>query len=319
MKSFKFIRKRKRVLLTFVGTVDPACKWTTIGDFMAVYNVARTLRQMEIPFDIAWTRNFLDLTDRCIDIDTTNLDHYELFVYICGPIHEGLSELFCKFRKKSRIAVGVSVMPGDNVKAWFDTVIPRDSPDRNTFDLAFADVGWPHAIVSKHYKQCDAAICFVGELGEYGVGSSLHEIAHSIILMGFRDAGYVKPIRIDTVLTPSNPNMFPAEIDFQCTRLVGTTRLHGSLLALYHMVPFVAVDQIRGGGKVSKTLGQTGWPLIMAEYGSARDVASAVRDLRKAPSRTKLLLERSRNEMITRARNALVDATQCIREHYDGL
>jgi hypothetical protein len=319
MDFYRFARKKKRVLLSFIGTADPNCKWATIGDFMAVYNVARTLHHMEIPFDIAWVHNFLEFSDRCVDVEAIDDDQYGIFVYICGPIHEGLSGLFQKFRNQTRIAVGVSVMAGDNVEAWFDFVVPRDSLDRSTFDLALADVGWPHIKLDERYRRHDAAVCFVGELGEYGVGNSLHETAHSNILNGFREMGCATPIRIDTLLAPSDPNMFPAEINFQSTSLIGTTRLHGSLIALYHMIPFVAVDQIRNGGKLSRTVGQTGWPVILAERCRASDVANSVRDLRKDPLRTKLLLEGCRNDMIRRARNALDEAAECIKEHYKGL
>jgi polysaccharide pyruvyl transferase WcaK-like protein len=42
--------------------------------------------------------------------------------------------------------------------------------------------------------------------------------------------------------------------------LIISTRFHGAMLALQQSVPFIAIDQITGGAKVSKLIGRSGWP-----------------------------------------------------------
>lgn len=64
---------------------------------------------------------------------------------------------------------------------------------------------------------------------------------------------------IDTVLKPGN-EAAKIESQFEAVDLVLTTRLHGSLYGLSRGKPVIAVDQIRGTGKVKPILDRLGWP-----------------------------------------------------------
>ena len=56
-----------------------------------------------------------------------------------------------------------------------------------------------------------------------------------------------------------------------------TTRLHGMVLALKNGVPVVAIDAIRGGGKVTEQAHAIGWPEVFAvDTASDADLTAAL-------------------------------------------
>jgi len=57
--------------------------------------------------------------------------------------------------------------------------------------------------------------------------------------------------------TPSEIEALYADCD-----LIITSRFHGGILALRNTVPFIAIDQIKGGAKVFSLLEPTGWPYV---------------------------------------------------------
>jgi exopolysaccharide biosynthesis predicted pyruvyltransferase EpsI len=72
-------------------------------------------------------------------------------------------------------------------------------------------------------------------------------------------------IRIDTRLDENKTGLRSAEeIETLISRMdaVVTTRLHGTVLALKHGVPTLAIDPIAGGAKIKIQADTIGWPLV---------------------------------------------------------
>lgn len=144
-----FVRKvrkplDKRVLVTFFGTIDRRGNVTTIGDLMAVYNLALSLRRSVRHVDVAWHGNLFALNAARVDLDAIDPARYDAVVYVCGPITRGHKKFFAIFPSSRKIAVGVSVTSDADPMTFLDAVYARDSESGASFDLALADIGYPH-------------------------------------------------------------------------------------------------------------------------------------------------------------------------------
>jgi hypothetical protein len=253
-------RASARVILTFVGSIDPDCRWTTVGDLMAVYNVASELRIRGFAVDIAWRGSLHDLSPYCVDPDAVDARCYAAMVFVCGPLHAAFAPLFAKFAQVKRIAVGVSIPPGFDPLKFVHAFLPRDSGVQITFDLALANVGYPHLSLPATARLRQVGICLVGPQGEYG-DSDGHGLAAQLVNSACEDQ---QKIRVNTLLDHGRALPASVELDVQCSAVLVTTRMHGALLALYHGVPVVALDQIKGSAKVSRMLRAAGHPVLNA-------------------------------------------------------
>ena len=250
----------KKVLLTFCGTLDFKYSYTTIGDIMAVYNVALKLLEFRVAFDIAFHGHLLDLNNLRVDIRQINPDNYSDLLYVCGPVSHTAKKLSEFFLKQRRVAIGVSaasIIPTD----IFHKVYLRDSEKEVNFDLALADIGFPHIKVDPRQRQPGLSLCIVGSQGEYGLdnGASLFGKQLTELLSSLRQKN---KIFVQTLYNPNSPNPLSAEIEIQCSRLLLTNRMHGALLAIYHRLPVLVFDQIRYGAKVTRMMNKINWPVF---------------------------------------------------------
>ncbi len=86
--------------------------------------------------------------------------------------------------------------------------------------------------------------------------------------------------------------------------------MHASLLAIFHGVPVIAVDQIRGGAKVSRHLSKIGYPVYNAWTLEPETIAAALESVQSDSFRT--VIETARAELIRQARQSLETATTLI-------
>src|SRR5262245_41019803 len=126
----------KRVLLTFFGTIDKRGNVTTIGDLMAAYNVALSLKPHVQKIDVAWNGNLFDLSQICVPADNFDEKAYDAVVYVCGPLTVGHKHFFGQFPSIKKIAAGVSITAMANASDLVDAVYIRDSISESNFDLA---------------------------------------------------------------------------------------------------------------------------------------------------------------------------------------
>ncbi len=296
----------KRVLVTFFGTINRRGHVTTIGDLMAAYNVAVSLRYLVRQVDVAWGGNLFDLNSLRVDIDTIDKRSYDAVVYVCGPITPGHQGFFLQFDGTKKIAVGVSITSKVDPCGFVDAIYIRDSDSVSNFDLALAYIGYPHFKIDAKIRDDRIAVCLVGDQVEYESDDGYDKAAALVekATDGRRTSA------VQTLLDQTRPIPAGVEIDLQCASSLITTRMHGALLAIYHGVPVLSVDQIRGGAKVTRIVGQLDWPIFNAWTASPDQlIAELDRYRRQYPSP---MLEHSRNLLIKRSRQALQDATEFI-------
>lgn len=297
-------REQRRVLLTFVGTVDPEYRWTTVGDVMALYNVASRLHGRPTEVHVAWQGDLADLTSLCVPPDEADEHHYDAMIYVCGPLHPGLEPLFSRYDARTRLAVGVSIPAGFDARTLVDAAYVRDAPTEAGFDLALANVGYPHLHLPAEWRSRELGTCLVGEQGEYGQDDG-HLLAEKLLGRVLDGRGGVD---VSTVLDAQRPLPTSVEIDLQTARTLLTTRLHGSLVAGFHGVRVIAVDQIRGGAKVTAICRKVGIPVVNAWDTSAGEIEHLVE---RTPSPDR----RTRARIVAHARSALRRSMRFVDQH----
>lgn len=232
----------------------------TVGDLHAVDNLSSALRQVGHDHDvlshpalgIANHRQTGDLFDVRREIET--------LVFVCGPILPGdqLADLLAVHRKARKIAVGVSVISRHpDIAARFDAILARDGLPKPSFDLAIS-CSQPCTTPSAG-KRLKVGLCFRGSQQDYGKGMAEWAKAEKLLLQ-LSEMFDFETEPIDTVLRPGNEAV-EIERQFETVDLILTTRLHGALYGLSKGKPVVAIDQVRGTGKVKPILDRIGWPL----------------------------------------------------------
>jgi hypothetical protein len=230
----------------------------TAGDVLALEAVRRLTTDCRIAADIACE------TGRASDgheVEWRFVDPalYEGLIFVCGPIIAGsqsLRQLFGRFDGCKKIGVGVSILPKTSPDHWnpFDLVLARDGLPETYGDVATSWTSPPQGCQTEHV----IGICLRGPQREDGKAMSMHEEASRIIDAITVALGY-PVMRLETRMDSCGLDVDSMCRAFSIPRLVITTRLHGALFALSNGVPVLALDQVRGGGKLSAVLRRLGW------------------------------------------------------------
>lgn len=271
----------------------------TIGDAHAVSNVRSRLvaRGINPLVVLADDGNAMQDTIKLSDVHRL-AGKLKAIVFVCGPLnpHPELLRILNHNPHAKKIAVGVSVLGNhQKLNRQFDRIVARDGLDDALFDLAPARF----ACIPKDVVGPDDAIglCFVGFQGEYGANRhSLHEKAEHMLR---RTAAYgrCRINSIDTVFSTPENDSSAIEAGFRSSKVILTTRLHGSLYSLLHSRPVIAIDQIPGGAKVSAVLGTVGWPFVFS--------ASTV-TLSQLENALKLALSGALDDIVAETRSKLI-------------
>jgi hypothetical protein len=213
---------------------------------------------------------------------------YDVVLFVCGPVIGGsrpLRELLERFRLSRRIAVGVSILPRSSPDHWnpFDAVLARDGLAEAYGDLAPA---WPAPSCARRAPL--VGVVLRGRQREYGEGMSMHEEAAQLVST-ITSTLDLPTLEIDTKVDRAGRDTDAIDRRFGRPSLVITTRLHGALLALRHGVPVLALDQIRGGAKVTEVLRRLGWPDTFAvELACPEELARRGRELLRGAGRKRI-------------------------------
>lgn len=256
----------KKILLTWWGTLDNGGE--TAGDLLSVIAISKELCKLGLSHDAATRFPYKGLENpvRWEDIDAVD---YDKLVFICGPIiyeNDSFCRLLEKFDHCKKIAVGVSGLAdtfGD-ATVNFDKILSRDGFDNHTHNIDLSLNQLPYnsgrfLIKEQKSGKLTLGLCLRGKQREYGKENCLSDKVDEIIDKLKSNSDFDIKI-IDTKLSPSQSNPMDIYHQFGGCDLIITTRLHGSLLALAHATPFIAIDQIKGGAKVGKQLSLIDWP-----------------------------------------------------------
>jgi hypothetical protein len=270
-------QKNKRILVAWYGSFD---KNGTLGDYLSVKVLVSFLEEKGYDYDIACYKDFPGLGPKQCRLDESFLRPYRIILFCCGPIlknHQMLSSLFQCFGHLYKIGVGVSLLPEGHFNHYnpFDFLLARENSVPIYEDLAI--LAQPSARMDKKRKgRLRVGIALRGKQMEYGTENCMHEQAGTLlnglaVKIGLKyahplDKLYHHIIRKDLVIHIDHhletSGLDPEEIDEQYLHcgLVLTTRFHGAVMAFRHGIPCIAIDQIRGGAKVSRLLEHMSYP-----------------------------------------------------------
>jgi hypothetical protein len=203
--------------------------------------------------------------------DEVDPRRFAAVLFVCGPIIAGHPEteaLFSRFRGRPLGGVGVSLFgPGHPMHADpFTTVFARQGRAKRYEDVALIA---PLPVLPERDRagqEFVIGLALRGSQEEYGADHCLWDQAERLARAAadhlLRSAGG----RVETIenhLARAGLSATDIEARYAGCDLVITTRFHGAMLAVRHGVPFVALDQIRGGGKVAPLLAARGWPHVL--------------------------------------------------------
>ena len=177
---------------------------------------------------------------------------YDEVVFVCGPFQDGPYEREFLGRFAGKKITGLDLTMATPLDAWnpFDHLFERDSS---------ATVRPAITFLSKRPTAPVVGVCLVEDYPGAMVGVANEAIGR---LLGSVEAAVVP---IDTRLDCNTAGLrSPAEIEALLARmdLVVTTRMHGTVLALKHGVPVVAIDPEAGGAKLLRQARVIGWPVV---------------------------------------------------------
>jgi peptidoglycan/xylan/chitin deacetylase (PgdA/CDA1 family)/SAM-dependent methyltransferase len=222
---------------------------STAGDHLVCDVVCEWLAEAGFTCDVALARPFTG----GVDIHRVDPSAYSHAVFVCGPFMPNEWEREFVTRFASCTIVGVNLSLPVPLAEWnpFQVLIERDSDRLSRPDIAFAanEPGVPVI-----------GVCLVEPYDGADTAAANAAIAR---LLASR---HVAIVPIDTRLDINAAGLrTKAEIESLLAKMdaVVTTRLHGTVLALKHGVPVVAIDPEPGGFRIRRQSEAIGWPTML--------------------------------------------------------
>ncbi|PBB87459.1 MULTISPECIES: capsular polysaccharide synthesis protein [unclassified Mesorhizobium] len=280
------LAKAAPILLCWYGSLKDN---GTVGDLYALQSVAGRLKAIGVDFRHLTASSGYEIPGERVAPDEVVCSDYATLVFICGPIikdHPIVDAIIRRFPTARKIGISISLFPADHISYTqpFDIVLAREGGPRRFEDVAILA---PSHIAPQRIRSSNeplvVGLVLRGAQSEYGPDRSLHDRASTLaahVLNTLATKYQVKTVEIEHHLTRSGRS--PSEIEdlYLSCDLVLTSRFHGAVLAMRNKVPFIAIDQIRGGGKLTSLLADSGWPFVyQIEQADRDDVAQAAREL----------------------------------------
>jgi hypothetical protein len=194
-------------------------------------------------------------------------------VFVCGPIlrnHPETQAFFEKFSSAMFAGVGVSLLPESHFNYCnpFKVLFARQGGAEAFGDVAVCapkPLNYIRHRASRDEFVIGLALC--GEQHEYGTERCLWsevETVFEALTDTLRNHASVRVVQIENHLVRSHLSPDEIEAQYALCDLVLTTRFHGAIAALRQDVPFIAVDQIDGWGKVFPLLAGGRWDAVFA-------------------------------------------------------
>ena len=255
----------KKMLVCWYGSIDGH---GTIGDLLSVQSVTAKLATHGFSFVHASATSDEGVTGPNVPLNVVDPDSVSTLIFICGPIiknHPTFEQIFDRFSPAFKVGVGVSLFRYEqpNFADPFDFSISRENQLICYEDVAMLapSVGARRSERSSK-RPLKIGVSLRGAQGEYGEKRCLHERTEELVLTAISEASRCRPtevVSLENHLVRANKRPAEIEVDYSSCDLIITSRFHGGVLAVRNGVPFIAIDQITGGAKVSKLLGGLGW------------------------------------------------------------
>ena len=220
----------------------------TAGDLLARDVACEWLDSIGFAYDIAVAPPF----SGGIDWRFTDPRQYSHVLFVCGPFEKKCLELDFLKRFADCRMIGLNLSMFEPLEKWnpFDVLIERDSSKDVNADIVF---------LSRQPLVPVVGICLV----EHYDNALVDEANASI--MNMVDSREMATVSIDTRLDCNSTSLrTPSEVESLIARMdvVITTRLHGTVLALKHGIPAIAIDPVAGGHKIKRQAELIGWPVV---------------------------------------------------------
>jgi hypothetical protein len=188
-----------------------------------------------------------------LPLDSLNAGDFTHAFFVCGPWQRSRLEVDFVSRFACCRLIGIDLTLEDPPRDWrpFDLLIERDSIDRTNPDLVFA---------SRNALPPMIGVCLVEAHPEADTDKANAAIRR---LLAKHELACIP---IDTRLDVNEVDLrTKGEVEAAISRMdaVITTRLHGLVLAIKNGVPVVAIDAVRGSGKIKRQCARIGWPCIL--------------------------------------------------------
>ena len=221
---------------------------STAGDFLVCDVVREWLEEAGWECDVALAAPFTG----GVSLTEVAPAEYSHAVFVCGPFMRNRLEAEFLARFADHPVAGINLTLPIPLVEWnpFDVLLARDSSEEAHPDLAF---------VARPSHVPVAGVCLVEPYD-----GAIVDVANAAVadLMASRHAAAVP---IDTRLDINTTGLrTKAEVESLISRmdLLVTTRLHGTVLALKHGVPALAIDPEPGGAKIKRQADTIGWPVV---------------------------------------------------------
>lgn len=268
-----------KILVAWYGSFD---RNGTLGDYLAVKALTGFLDSEGFQFECASSRFHEGLRGKTVRLENVDPGKYDTLVFCCGPVMKSnrkLVALVDAFSHAYKIGVGISLFPEDHFNHYnpFDYALSRESTENDQEDIAIiAPESVCPEITGK--RALTVGLVLRSKQGEYGAENCKSDEANELLRNLARDLTGRNASLLARIFNPGSRTGRIVEIDnhlgscrgapeeiecrYRQCDLVLTTRFHGAITALRNGIPFVAVDQIRGGAKVKKLLSRTGYPHV---------------------------------------------------------
>ena len=242
----------------------------TIGDLLAMQSVVTHLIGLGHNIFHASAGDVRVVGSSHVEWQAESTRAFDAFIFVCGPIlkhHPETQALFRKFDGICKIGVSVSLFPADHVNHFdpFDEVLAREGKPERFEDVAILAPTSIYRPARMRKQPPTIGIALRGQQGEYGRDLCLWErteqIAHEAANQIIEQLGG-RILIIENHLRRSGLPQEAIEAQYADCDLIITSRFHGAMMALRHLVPFIAIDQIQGGSKVLSLVGATLWPHV---------------------------------------------------------
>ncbi len=285
-------------------------KTNTVGDLLVLSVLQEWLEQMGIEYDVV--SDYKEVISNAIPLEAICMSQYDAMIFVCGPLadFDSLIQFIQTFDGLKKIAINISIVDDKSkIVDLFDYIIPRDSKSEINFDLSLSKLLLDRVPV--------VGLVFVGPQKEYVMQK--HKVVEEIVVEALRKLE-IASVYIDTKV-PFNEYGLQNTVEIMSViskmDAIITTRLHGSILSLKAHVPFISIDPISCGAKVSRQMRKIGWPYVldvdnlslnklvqMIQKVLSKDIDNLIRQVEKQYTNN---FENEKKMMMKRLENALYE------------
>ena len=264
-------------------------------------------------------------------IQSMQLDKLNSVLFVCGPItleSQRMRDLVEAIKNQDIPFIGISVSILSPLANPFNQVIAREGLSNSFFDLSplqDADgIFLMHLKRKLQIRKIKVGVVLRGHQSEYGEENCNCEKARDLVYGSLshleRNSLGIEICEIDHVLRGNPLSVFAYDKIYQSCDFVLTTRFHGAIMSVRNLVPFIVVDQIEGGAKVTSLLQELCPEKVLKVDYSAKDLSKEIFSQLDTSLRLKLTLLRKARRLASTTRRevtrVLSDLPEVDHDHY---